>query len=380
MLKSQPKAVPARQVVILPDEAFFVRNVPIVRGPDAAQVTNQLELALEGLSPFPLAQLYYGFLVRPDAEHALVFAAYRRRFSTEETDAWAGAELVVPRFALCLGAPPPPPGTTWLLSSESALTALYYGDGTGVPTVVRTEALPAEATDQDRVRVREALLRALPGSRAITDISRVEVRPAPAGEPEYQIDVGEVESVLSVDQGEQLDIRDKAELAARRSARTRDRWLWRALVAGAVVLALCAAAELALMGAQAWQRVRLAQIARQTPVVSEITTANTLATRVGELSSRRLRPFEMIERVDGPRPDSVQFLSTTTSGLYTLEVQAQTSSASDLDQYRGAIEALPGTVDVDLDVQGTRNNVTTFRLRVTFAPDAFATSETEETS
>src|SRR5690606_34424341 len=104
---SQPKAAPARQVVILPDEAFFARNVPIVRGPDAAEVTNQLELALEGLSPFPLAQLYYGFLIRPDADHALVFAAYRRRFPVEETETWTTAELVVPRFALSLGAPPP---------------------------------------------------------------------------------------------------------------------------------------------------------------------------------------------------------------------------------------------------------------------------------
>lgn len=380
MPKSQPKAVPPRQVVILPDEAFFVRNVPIVRGPDAAQVTNQLELAIEGLSPFPLAQLYYGFLVRPDADHGLVFAAYRRRFSAEETDAWTTAELVVPRFALCLGAPPPPPGTTWLLPVEAALTALYFGDGTGVPTVVRTEPVPAEATEEERTRVRESLLRELPGSRAVTDIPRAEVRPAPAGEPEFQIDLGGMESVLSVEQGERLDIRDKAELAARRSARARDRWLWRSLLAGAAVLALCAAGELALMGAQAWQSVRLAQIAQQTPIVAEITTAHTLATRVGELSSRRLRPFEMIARVDGPRPDSVQFLSTTTSGLYTLEVEAQTNPASDLDQYRSAIEALPGTVDVDLDVHGTRNNVTTFRLRVTFAPDAFATQTTEESS
>lgn len=366
------QAAPAREVIVLPDDAFFVRNVPIVRGEGAAEVGSQLELALEGLAPFPLGQLYYGYWERPGVDHALVFAAYRRRFAAEHVEGWAGAELVAPRFALCLGAPPPPPGTTWMLESETGLTAVYFGDGTGVPTLVRFEAVPPGADAARRTAARDHLLRTLPGSRSIVAVEDVHVEPAPPGEPEFRVRAGELVSTIPLATAEQLDVRDKGELANLRRARARDRWLWRGLLAGAAVLGLCALGELGLVGLRAWQSVRVAQIARQTPVVSEITTAHTLATRIEELSSRRLRPFEMIARVDGPRPDSIYFLSTTTSGLYTLEVQAQTQSPSDLDRYHNALEALPGTQDVQIDVQGTRNNVTTFRMRVTFTPDAFA--------
>ena len=96
---------PPPNVVLLPDAHFFTRSVPVTDGATAAEAAAQVELALEAISPFPLAQLYYGWFWMPGANHAFVFASYRRRFTSEQSGAWAGAELVLPAFAALLGAP-----------------------------------------------------------------------------------------------------------------------------------------------------------------------------------------------------------------------------------------------------------------------------------
>ena len=61
-----------------------------------AFVAAQVELALEALAPFPLAQMYYGHFWKTGAANALVFAAYRKRFTAEQTEAWHDAEAVMP--------------------------------------------------------------------------------------------------------------------------------------------------------------------------------------------------------------------------------------------------------------------------------------------
>ena len=74
LLRSGP---PPPRVVLLPDHRFFVRAVPVTEGAAAPEVANEVELALETLSPFPPAQLYYGYFWTPGADRALVFASYR---------------------------------------------------------------------------------------------------------------------------------------------------------------------------------------------------------------------------------------------------------------------------------------------------------------
>src|SRR5947209_14253623 len=87
---------PPPKIVLLPDGMFFSRAVPISANATQAEATQQVELALEAVSPFPLNQLYYGWYWVPGAAHAFVYAAYRRRFTTDQTSSWSDAELVIP--------------------------------------------------------------------------------------------------------------------------------------------------------------------------------------------------------------------------------------------------------------------------------------------
>jgi len=93
--------------------------------------------------------------------------------------------------------------------------------------------------------------------------------------------------------------------------------------------------------------------------------------RIDELSSKRLMPFEMLAVLNSKRPPTIQFLRTVTSGLYKLDVEAQTNASGDINTYRAALNELPECEKAEVLDLRSRNDLSTFRLSVTFKPDAF---------
>ncbi len=358
----------APKVVVLPDALFFARAIPVTAGATPAEAAAQAELALEALAPFPPAQLYYGCHWVPGSGQALVFAAYRRRFTREQVEAWATAELVLPAFATLLGGEAAPE-TTLLVPSAEGLTAIHWDRGPG-PAAVQFRPLPAEATDADRAQAREELRCGAAGSRRLIELTEFPVaEPGLRGAAEFVFRSGERVSRLPAALAGSLDVRDKTELAALRRARARDGVLWQVFQGCAAAVALVALGWAGLYGAGYWQRTREARIAAQQSVVDEIMTAQGLTTRINELSSKRLLPLEMISLVSGAiKPASIQFLRASTSGLHTLEVQAQTLSPGEVSAFRSALAALPACAQVEVREQRTRDNLMTFTLVITFRP------------
>jgi hypothetical protein len=357
-------------VVVLPDSMFFSRAVPIAPAATPAEVVTQVELAVEALAPFPLGQLFYGYFWTPGSDRAFVYASYRRRFTVEQTTAWSGAEWVLPAFATVLGAEPAPaPATTLVLAAPESLTALHWDHGP-VPAVVLTRPLPPDASEEVRAALRGDLLRALGGTRTIIDLLAPPVPQPARTDREVVFASGNFRSRLPLAALTALDVRDRADLAAVRRARARDVILWRVLLGSAAACVLLALGEVALAGSGLWQRARLVKLNAQSPVVGRIMQEQQLANRITELSTRRLLPLEMISLVAAKKPASIQFLRATTSGLTTLNVDAQTNNAGEIGTFRTALETLPECDRVEVRLLGSRDNLTPFTLVVTFRPEA----------
>jgi hypothetical protein len=64
-------------------------------------------------------------------------------------------------------------------------------------------------------------------------------------------------------------------------------------------------------------------------------------------------------------------MRTVTNGLHTLEVEAQTSSSGDIDLMRSALNKLAGCEKAEILDPRSRDGVSTFKMVVTFKPDAF---------
>lgn len=354
MSAPRESAPPPSGVILLPGDRFFVRRIPLAPDSDPAP---QIELALEALSPFPPAQLYFGWVVAPDRRHAVLYATYRRNFSAEETAAWPGAEAVLPDFIAWLSAGTPQPGAV-LHRDAHRLTLVRHDGESGLPASLHAVTAPDGNLDSARARLPlpPAGLRSVDGAPSL--------QPAPGGA--WSVSTAGCSVTLTGDFLRAADVRDKTVLAAHRRTRRRDLWLARAFAGLAAGLALCAAADLALAAGRAALAAQKGALNAQSSAVEEVRSAQSLAVKLEELAEQRLRPFEMLAAVNAVRPASIEFSRVATEGLRRLSIRAQTANAADLPAFEGALRQLPGIEKAELEDRRARDGFTTFQLEITF--------------
>lgn len=363
---------PPPKVALLSDALFFTRVVPVTSGATPAEAAAQVELALEANAPFPLAQLYYGWYWPPGSDRALVYASYRRRFTGEQTAAWADAELVLPVSAALLGAPVEP-ATSVLLHGLEGITAIYW-ETSGVPAQIVFHPVDPETDDDARAKARDDVLRAFGGSKAVIDLQTMPA-PGPAtSDREIVFHSGDFAAPLPAALTGALDVRDKGQLATLRAARQRDVVLWRVACGCAAALAMLFVLEFALLGGQMWQRTRLVELNSRKPKVDRIVASAEMANYVEDLVNRRLLPLEMMTVLVGEdssrKPADITFTRIETrpaGGLNTLYVSGQTSNTALVPAYVSQLKALPEVENVTSELGGGLAD--RFELVVTFKPD-----------
>ena len=361
---------PPPRVAVLPDAVFFSRAIPVPADAGREQVVAEVGLALEALSPFPLAQLYFGYYWAPGSSRALAFAAYRRRFTAEQVAEWAGAQHVLPAFAAVLGSEVQP-ATTVILSAPDGLTAVHWDNGR-VPSLVLHRVLVPEATADERAQARAELIREAGEARTVVDAPSPPVPQPSKSDREVAFAAGELRARVDSATVAALDVRDRGDMAALARARRRDIILWRVAIGSVVACFVLLLGEAGLFGAGIWEKARIAKVGAQKAPVDRIMSDQELAYRIDELSTKRLLPLEMISIVAAKKPAMMQFLraTATTSSLYTIQIDAQTTNAGEIGGFKTALEALQGCDHVEVRDQVLRNNVASFTLLVTFKPAA----------
>jgi hypothetical protein len=362
-LRPQPPAT-----VFLPGDRFFVRIVPVAADSDPAA---QVELALEGLAPFPLSQLYWGYLLSPDRTRALVYAAHRRRFTPDETKGWRHAGLVIPSF-LPLAARPAPGSAALVLVAGNHLAGAAWAAGSdSLPSIVLVKGFAAEATGDER----QAFGRDLVARAGLPPMDPKTVTGTPVVEragDHIKIRLGGVNGpviAFSASLLDQVDIRDREFLAERREQALRGTVLWRVLLGGVALVAAGLLLDLAGLALRVRAKAAQATVTAQAPTVQRLETANSLATRVDELASQRLLPFEMLVLVNDKRPVSIQFVRTTTLGPDTLEVEGQTANAGDVTNFEQALQGDAGIARVNTRDIRARDGQTSFIITIVFKPN-----------
>jgi hypothetical protein len=360
------------KVHFLPSGRFFLRFVPLV--PDLPAL-DQAALALEGLAPFPPAQLYWGCWVAPDRTAALVYAAHRRRFTAEETAEWERADLAVPDLLPLLGAQPAKPALLIHAGDLHLTGAAWAGGKDGRPVAVHARTYESAPTDDQRRHFAEEL-----AARAgLADASAIFLEGKPQARRDGESLVfeqvapgGAVQAAVRLAPADQdaLDVRDRTFLERRRRERRQGEFIWKVLRTGLQAAMLALVFEAGALGIRLFDRMQQSRAAAQAPLIAKLETAHGLASRIDELTHRRLRFFEMLAAINDPRPRSIQFTRTGTTGRNALEIEAQTGSAGDMGAYETALRSLPVLEKVEARVLGVRDGVTTFGLTVAFKPDA----------
>lgn len=359
-----------------PGDAFVTRRLELPAGLAEDEVAGFVALRLEEISPFPLDQLYHGHLRAADGSAVFVFAAYRRRFAAEQTEAWPRTPYVLPDFAPALKLSFEA-DTVVLLRSDAALTALHFEGGKPLP--LRTASRPL-AADADPGAVEQARRRVL----ALVDGGSREVSLHPARPPQPRAQGlhfnlaaergGTARDVtLSTAECWAMDIRDPEFVAQQRRRVGVDVLLWRIVQGAAAVIALLVLGELLLLGGKGYASWKQSRIDGRAAEVAAIRDKDFLGNSLEEFGRSGLQPFDMMSAVGPVRPGSVVFVSATAEGADNLVIDGTAANIADVNAYMAALRLVPQVESVDeKSPPRSRDAGTTFSVNVKFRADAFA--------
>lgn len=355
----------------LPAHCFFLRLIPLSAG---APVATQAELGIEAWSPFALPQLYWGCAALPGAKVALVYAAARRRFESGAGQKWEKPDLVVPALLPLMGMGSDKPRLR-ILQGERCLAGFAWDGNTASPVAVYARGYAGVVTEDVRERFAARLrFRAGLADAPVEYLTGTPVAGQEGGDLHLELRGPQggviVASVWAGSEADNLDVRDRDFLRARRTRLRHGDLVWRWVRAGGVAAGLAALLELGALTLHRIEQTTCARVAEQAPTVARIETARSLTDRVNDLSAQRLRFFEMVEVLNDARPRSIQFTRTDTDGRNIVEIEALTKTPGDVSAYETALRGLPVLERVEVRDLRTREGVTTLSLRVAFKAGA----------
>jgi hypothetical protein len=357
-------SISADPLVLVPADRFFLQLVSLDSGVPAA---DQVALALEGLSPFPLVQMYHGFVTDAAGTRALAFASYRRRFNAEEQTTWPAAAAVIPDIVALLGPVPSAPSIVIHATPERLLGVAWDGQHT-LPVAVQARLVIGDPADAE-TRLVEELKRA--GAPAGAKVSRLvgalEAAWNDRNEAVFGIAGRETMRLAAVALAA-ADVRDKSFLEEKQFRRKQDRRWWGAAVAVAGVLAVAMLLDLAGAGYAWWNHRDRSALALHASEVRGIEAAQTMAVRIEQLSERQQRPLEWLSAIGAVRPRSMQFTRVVGRNDRTLEVEAQTTNANDVGAFEAALRKLPNLDRVEIRDLRAREGMTSFVAALAFKP------------
>ncbi len=369
----------SEKVLSLPAHLFFIERVEIPAELEPGELDDFAELTIESISPFPLDQLYWGYLFAESSSSILLHAAHRERVkqvSPEPVEAYAWA---VPEFAP-LATAEFPETTELVLPSATGVSILHFGKGNGVPTYASTAAYLPEQEEETVHALRADApdlgpdaprLRLQPTSATLGDDNHPVFNFQLTGKSDPPSDEARLTRICP--EGAFLwraDVRDAAFKKAERNARRISLLSLRTLGWAVLAALLLLIGELVLLGGHGWLGSRQNRVAQQQPLVDTISEQQSLMHKLEQIERNDLRPIAILDALNNLRPKGIYFTKTVVEGENTILIDGVSNNVSALNGYTDALKN-SGTFELLQDPKTiTRQGKTTFTLQLGYSAPA----------
>ena len=365
----------ASGVALVRSDVFFVRRFELPAGATNQEVASFVALQWEELSPFPLEQLFYGYAIATDRRAVSVYATYRRRFPAEEIAAWQQAHFVLPEFAPVLRQRFPS-DTIVYLRGEDGLTGLLLLADQELPVRVASRPLPASATEEEVVELRQHLRHLLEAPQARELGLRAMAAPqrrAKGIQFAYELEGsgGTREFFIPGADAWGMDVRDPDFVAEQRRRQGVDVVMWRVVTGAAAVMALLLLGEIFLGLCHGYVSWAASRNQARRPEVARVNERETAVNALEDFGQSGVHPFEMINAVAAVLPDSITFTRATAKGAVTLEIEGAARDIASINAYEAALSTVPNVQSVSVSQASTNPGGSTFRISVTFQSSQF---------
>ena len=369
------------KVLLLPGDCFFSQSFPLPEGIERKDVRQFAELSLEGISPFPLANLCWGYLSHPSSPHVLVYASYRERLRNQGYEDLDQYYQVFPGFITRFGQTCERATISFLFESGS-LSALFFQQNNPVPEKIISLPIGEERPDSSALLdMREFLIRTedtsgyLPeeGVRAGIDHrigtdGMVQFSHRPEGmngnddstaSPQYSPPALDERSVWDA------DVRSHAFSQQTFRARRISRRLWQGAVAAMAAAAILLAAETSTFMINLWTHSREKQIEARAEEALRIESRFDLLQKIDQFAQRGIKLFEMLDILNSRRPASVHFTRTSSDTYNQVTVQGLGTNVEEVNRYGEQLLGLPIIADANIQFVSRRGKAP-FSMQVSF--------------
>lgn len=379
--------VKAEQALVLPGKLFFVETIDIPEELEVLEIPDFAELSLESSSPFPLDQLYWGYLYHKDAATLLLYAAHGGRIKNEGFSDLDDYMWVVPDFATLAGARFHE-DTLVLLEGENSVSLAYFESDVEIPKSVSVDAATETVADAT-LQLLKADIPGLPKT-----IPTLHLRPTVAtltekGLPTFSHATSDQADgqgydgnwqTLSPSESQlwQMDVRSVDFKAAEKNKR-RMRSLISRIAGWAAIFALALVGiEGMLFASQAWLQTQFNQIASQQDAVSKVEEKQILVNKLEQVAQNELRPIEMLEAANNIRLKlnlGIEYDRVVIEGDNHITIEGKANSVGALNRYAAGLKD-SGLFEILVKPDpSTDKGKTTFRVSLAYQPKRMPSKE-----
>ncbi|MFO8027966.1 MAG: hypothetical protein R6U56_09905 [Opitutales bacterium] len=358
-------------VLLVPGHLFFVDRIDLPDALESSEISDFAELSLESLAPFPVEQLYWGYLYSKSAGSILLYASYKERIKAQgyqdiETYLW-----VLPDFATLFGAYFPET-ITLQLESEESLSQITFPAEDSLPRQIVPSPHPA------KLDAKQADLRLKLESTKVSEqgLPTFHFQPLDADTESVAGTFGKLSP--GEDELWRADIRDANFKKNERSARKFTARITRATVYAALFAILLVMLEGILFLGELWLDTQDAKIAGQTPEVRRIEDKQSLMNKLDQVAQNELRPIAALEALNQVRPEGIYFTGTVTEEQNRIIVDGIANTINELNKYTDALLASGSFNMPDNPRTLTRGGKTTFTATFDYIHTDVAAGGAEE--
>lgn len=369
--------LPTRSLLLLPGEYFFGRSVSLPEGIAQADIPSFAELTVEGISPFPIEQLLWGFLHHSDSGHIYIYATSQGRVKNGGFEGLDQYQNVFPSFVAGFGRSYSRP-TLSFLASEGTFSALFFQANDPVPVQIHSMALPEPAAGLAELKeLRQEWLKKLPAKDYSLDDAILRASAPVMGRSSIAIplrEVGEEGKLVweqplpyDIDSIWNLDVRDAAFAERERRNRRKSEQLWRSVVYSGIAALILFILQLSMFGWGYLNKYRQEKIVRQAPDVAALIFQSEQAGRIESLFAEQLRPFAMLNTLNEGRPSALYFKRVSATSWNELRVEGEAGNLEEVNQYRDTLAANPYVIDL-VPEMASRQGKAQFTFVIKFNP------------
>lgn len=325
----EPESVPLPDVLVLPAEYFFIEKVEVPTALAPAELTDFAELSMEAVSPFPLDQLRWGFLIAPDGQHLLIYAALKERLKLAghgelETYTW-----VLPDFTTLQGARFTR-DTEVVLEGEHYTTSFLLPSGEASPENIRSLPAGSDTPDSKSQSIHLKLLTVELSEQSIPTFKFETIGESPADG---------LWSPLEPDEASlwNADIRPSIFKTVERSARRTTSLVTRIMGYAAIFAIVLIVFEGLLFLGDFWLGTRTAKIDEQATSVRRIEDKQSLLNKLDQVAQNELRPIAMLTAANEVRTalgtTGIEYDETIIDSSNRLTIEGKANTINELNLY-----------------------------------------------